>query len=421
MPNKLLLAVAIANMLIWFNIAVYGFFAVYISRAFFPAGDPALALILTFGIFALSFLIRPIGSLVLGAYADKAGRKRSLVLSAMLMSLGTATVALTPSYDTIGVWAPVSMMLARLMQGFAAGGEFGSSTAMLAEATKTTRSWATSWQLASQMLSGALAAAFGAALTTMLNSEQMHSWGWRVPFVFGMIVGPVGLFIRSQLPESKLPENANNSRPTFLLFAHNKARLATAIGFVAVSTGVTYLLTYLPTFAVQALSLPPSIGHLIVMLAFLIQIPLTLLSGALADRIGGVRVMQTATLLLLTTFAPAFWLLSVKSDATTMFILIMWFATIKSLYAGPLAAAIVEVLPLHARATGTALAYNSAVAIFGAAGPLYMTWLGQVIDPKLTPALYMTFLAFISLVALLALRRLPRHHHQTDTKKTDVN
>src|SRR5476649_1358719 len=180
--TKLIVAVSVGNALEWYDISSYGFFAVYVAKAFFPNSDPTVSLLLTFGTFGLAFLVRPIGGLVLGAYADRHGRKASLMISIVLMTIGTLAIACMPTYETIGILAPIAVLTARLMQGFSAGGEFGSSTAFLVEHAPERRGFIASWQFASQGLGQVLAALFGAILSSQLSTDQLESWGWRLPF-----------------------------------------------------------------------------------------------------------------------------------------------------------------------------------------------------------------------------------------------
>jgi MFS transporter, MHS family, proline/betaine transporter len=174
--TKLIVATSIGNALEWYDIAVYGYFAVYVSKAFFPNNDPTTSLLLTFGTFGLAFLVRPIGGVVLGAYADRHGRKASLMISIVLMTVGTLVIALMPAYETVGILAPIAVLTARLVQGFSAGGEFGSSTAFLVEHQPDRRGFIASWQFASQGLSNLLASAFGVGLTSWLTPADMQSW-----------------------------------------------------------------------------------------------------------------------------------------------------------------------------------------------------------------------------------------------------
>src|SRR5229473_156983 len=193
--TKLIVAVSIGNALEWYDISSYGYFAVYVSKAFFPNNDPTISLLLTFGTFGLAFLIRPIGGVVLGAYADRHGRKASLLVSIVMMTMGTLAIAVMPTYQTIGILAPIAVLMARLVQGFSAGGEFGSSTAFLVEHAPDRRGFIASWQFASQGLGQVLSSAFGVGLISWLTAADMNSWGWRIPFLFGILVGPVGIYI----------------------------------------------------------------------------------------------------------------------------------------------------------------------------------------------------------------------------------
>src|SRR5450830_1843354 len=190
---------SIGNALEWFDVLIYGAFAVVIAKLFFPTGNDSVSLLVTFATFGVSFFMRPLGAIVLGAYSDRVGRKAALTLSIALMMVGTALIAFMPSYATIGLWAPAGIVLARLIQGFSAGGEFGSSTAFLVEHAPHRRGFFSSWQVASQGLSLMLAAAFGAGLNGWLSPEQLYSWGWRLPFLFGLLIGPAGFYIRRHL------------------------------------------------------------------------------------------------------------------------------------------------------------------------------------------------------------------------------
>src|ERR1700675_4515673 len=187
---RLIVATSIGNALEWYDITIYGYFAVYVSKAFFPNSDPAISLLLTFGTFGLAFLIRPIGGVVLGSYADRYGRKASLMVSIVMMTIGTLAIAIMPTYETLGILAPIAVLTARLVQGFSAGGEFGSSTAFLVEHAPDRRGFIASWQFASQGLATLIASVFGVGLTSWMATAEMQSWGWRIPFLFGILIGP---------------------------------------------------------------------------------------------------------------------------------------------------------------------------------------------------------------------------------------
>jgi MFS transporter, MHS family, proline/betaine transporter len=199
---RVIMAASIGNALEWFDLLVYGYFAVTFAKLFFPTGNEAVSLLLTFGTFAASYLVRPLGAIFIGTYADKHGRKAGLLLSILLMMLGTSIMAFIPTCASVGIAAPVAVMFARLLQGFSVGGEFGSSTAFLVEHSETRKGFLASWQWSSQGLAAVLASAFGVLLFSSLSTEQLHAWGWRLPFVFGLLIGPIGLYIRSQVSES---------------------------------------------------------------------------------------------------------------------------------------------------------------------------------------------------------------------------
>ena len=195
--SGVIVAATIGNVLEWFDFLVYGFFAVTIAQVFFPAGNPTVSLLLTFGAFGLTYLVRPLGAVIVGTYADRAGRKAGLMLSIALMMIGTTLMVVTPGYATIGIAAPIIITMARLLQGFSVGGEFGSAVAFLTEHAGERRGYSGSWQWATVGMTSILASLFGIIVTTELSHQQLLDWGWRLPYVFGLLVGPAGLYIRS--------------------------------------------------------------------------------------------------------------------------------------------------------------------------------------------------------------------------------
>src|SRR5215475_5301856 len=228
--TKLVVATSLGNALEWFDISVYAYFAVYLSKAFFPTNDPTTSLLLTFGTFALTFLARPIGGVLLGTYADRYGRKASLLLSITMMTFGTLAVACMPTFAQLGVAAPLLVILARLVQGFSAGGEFGSSTAFLVEHMPGRRGFVASWQFASQGLSGLLGSGFGALLTSVMDPADLQGWGWRIPFFFGVLIGPIGIYIRNHVDDATTPPAAKDDSPVWTVLAQQKLRVILAIG-----------------------------------------------------------------------------------------------------------------------------------------------------------------------------------------------
>ena len=404
--TRLIVATSIGNALEWYDIAVYGYFAVYISKAFFPSNDPTTSLLLTFGTFGLSFLIRPIGGVVLGAYADRYGRKASLMVSIVLMTVGTLALALTPAYETIGILAPIAVLTARLVQGFSAGGEFGSSTAFLVEHAPDRRGFIASWQFASQGLSGLLASAFGIGLTAWMAPAEMQAWGWRIPFLFGVLVGPVGIYIRNHLEDATAPPAAKQDSPVRQVFLHQKLRVILSIGALAISTAINYLIVYMPTYAVKTLNLPPTVGFAATFAAGIALTFLTPIAGMMSDKVGRTTHMIAVNLLLLFSIYPTFLLLTRNPTPTVIVVAVLWLATLKSLYYGPLAALMSELFPAATRGTGLGLGYNIGVTLFGGMGPVIMASLGGIaFIGDLAPGYYLTLVCAVSLFALVVIRK----------------
>ena len=403
--TRLIVATSIGNALEWYDITVYCYFATYLSKAFFPNSDPTISILLTFGTFGLSYLIRPIGGVVLGAYADRHGRKASLMISIVMMTLGTFVIAFMPTYETIGILAPIAVLAARLVQGFSAGGEFGSSTAFLVEHAPERRGFIASWQFASQGLSTLLASAFGLGLTSWLTSADMQSWGWRIPFLFGILVGPVGIYIRNHL-EDATPPPAQHASPIREVLLRQKFRVLLGIGAIAISTAVNYLIIYMPTYAVKTLNLPPTVGFVATFAAGLVLTFLTPIAGIISDKVGRTNHMIVVTLLMLVSIYPAFLFLTRHPTPAVIVAAVFWLATLKSLYYGPLAALMSELFPAATRATGLGLGYNIGVTLFGGMGPVIMASLGGIaFIGDLAPGYYLTLVCLLSLVTLITIRR----------------
>jgi MHS family proline/betaine transporter-like MFS transporter len=404
--TRLVIAVSIGNALEWYDISSYGYFAVYVSRAFFPNSDPAISLLLTFGTFGLAFLVRPIGGVVLGAYADRHGRKASLMISIVLMTIGTLLIAIMPTYETIGILAPIAVLAARLVQGFSAGGEFGSSTAFLVEHMPHRRGFIASWQFASQGLGQVLSSAFGVGLTSWMTATDMNAWGWRIPFLFGILVGPAGIYIRNHLEDATPPPAAKHESVVGKVFLEQKLRVVLAIGALAVSTAVNYLIVYMPTYVVKTLNLPPAVGFTATLAAAIAVTILTPIAGTVSDRIGRTTHMIGVGLLMLVSIFPAFLLLTRTPVPAVIIIAVVYLAALKAIYFGPLAALMSELFPPATRATGLGLSYNIGVTMFGGMGPAIMTWLGGfALIGDLAPGYYLTVVCVLSLWALMTIRR----------------
>ena len=409
--TKLVVATSLGNALEWFDISVYAYFAVYLSKAFFPTGDSTTSLLLTFGTFALTFLARPIGGILLGTYADRYGRKASLLLSIAMMTIGTLAVGCMPTFDKIGVLAPLLIIIARLVQGSSAGGEFGSSTAFLVEHMPGKRGFVASWQFASQGISSLLGSGFGLLLTSILTEAELQDWGWRIPFLFGVLIGPIGLYIRNNIEDATAPPAAEQDAPVRTVFMAQKFAVLLAVGAIATATAVNYLLIFMPTYVVKALHLPPTVGYLAAFAAAIAAITLNPVAGHISDRVGRTPYMITMAILLLFAIFPVYLLLAGKPTGTVIVLAVLLLGSLKALYLGAVAALMSELFPAATRATGLGLSYNIGVTAFGGSGPAIVTWLGSfALIGDLAPGYYLTAVCLFSLWALTTIHLRKANH-----------
>jgi len=404
--TKLVVATSLGNALEWFDISVYAYFAVYLSKAFFPTEDSTTSLLLTFGTFALTFLARPIGGVLLGTYADRYGRKASLLVSILMMTFGTLAVACTPTFAQIGVLAPLLVIVARLVQGFSAGGEFGSSTALLVEHMPGRRGFVASWQFASQGISSLLGSGFGLLLSSTLSEADLQSWGWRIPFFFGVLIGPIGLYIRNNIEDATAPPADKNDTPVRNVFMEQKFPVLLAVGTLAIATAVNYLIIYMPTYVVKSLHLPPTIGYFAAFAAAIAAITLNPVAGSISDRVGRAPYLITMNVLMLLAIFPLYLLLAGKPSGLVIVLAVLLLGSLKALYLGAVAALMSELFPASTRATGLGLSYNIGVTAFGGSGPAIATWLGSfAVIGDLAPGYYLTAVCLFSLWALTSIRR----------------
>jgi MHS family proline/betaine transporter-like MFS transporter len=406
--TRAVVAASIGNALEWFDFAVFGFFAVTIAKVFFPSDDPTFSLLLTYAGFGVTFFIRPLGAVVLGNFADKHGRKSALTLTIGLMMLGTTMIALAPPYAAIGIGAPILILSARLIQGFSAGGEFGSATAFLAEQNPAQRGFYASWQFASQGLTTMLATGFGAGLAVLLAPSEIESWGWRVPFIFGLLIGPVAYYIRTHLDETMEFKSAKKSEtPLQETLTSNTSALFIGFGLVVLTTVATYTVLFMPTFAVRQLGLPAAGSFVAALLTGALQFVLVPIVGALSDRHGRFPIAFVSALALLLAIYPMFaWLASSPTLGTLLAVQAILGVLISG-YMGGIPALMSELFPTRLRTTGLSISYSFGVAVFGGFAPFINAWLIQATGSKLAPSFYLMLAAAVSLWALLAARRLP--------------
>jgi MHS family proline/betaine transporter-like MFS transporter len=404
-PRHVLLAVIVGNMLEWYDFAVYGFLTAVIARVMFPAGDPTASLLLSVGAFGVGFLTRPVGGLVFGALADRKGRKFALLLTFGLMGAATLAIGLIPPFATIGVAAPLLVVLARLLQGLAAGGAVGGATAMLTEHAPPGRAgYFASWQAASQagaLLLGALAAA---TVSAIVSPEQLNAWGWRVPFFASVVIVPLGLYIRRRIddPEAFVRQDRAASSPLRLLWRTHSAAVARGFGITIIWTVSTYFFfVYVPLYAHTVLKLAMSTTLFTNSLALALMLGVAPVAGHLSDRLGRYSLMIAAALAILLLILPGFGFLLSHPHVAALATFQAVSAVLAALFIGPAPAAIAELFPIGVRSSGVGIAYNFSVTLFGGFAPLIATGLIASTGNPLSPTWYVMFSCGLGLVALL--------------------
>jgi MFS family permease len=402
--------VASGNFLEAYDFQVFGYYATYISRTFFPSGNEFAALMLTLLTFGAGFLMRPLGAIVLGAYVDHHGRRKGLLVTLILMAIGTFSIACTPSYATIGILAPVLVLAGRLLQGFSAGVEVGGVSVYLAEiATAGNRGFYASWQSASQQVAVILAALMGVLLTASLTKGQMGSWGWRIPLWVGCGIIPFIFMIRRTLTETPaFLARTRRPSPRQILGRMVDNWYVVLLGSMlsAMTTVAFYMITaYGPTYGSSVLGLA-STGTLWVTLCVgvsnFIWVPAI---GALSDRVGRRPILATFAVLTLFTAYPAMaWLVSAPS-LPRLLAVELWLSLMFGAYSGAMVGYLAEIMPADIRTSGYSLAFSLATALFGGFTPAISTYLIRTMGNPAIPGAWLSFTAALGLLSLLLLSR----------------
>ncbi|EPJ76362.1 MULTISPECIES: MFS transporter [Pseudomonas] len=408
--GKAIFRVVSGNFLEMFDFMVYGFYATAIAKTFFPTDSAFASLMLSLATFGAGFLMRPLGAIFLGAYIDRHGRKKGLVVTLAMMAMGTVLIACVPGYATLGVAAPLLVLLGRLLQGFSAGVELGGVSVYLAEiSTPGRKGFFVSWQSASQQAAVVFAGLLGVGLNHWLSPEQMGEWGWRVPFLIGCLIVPVIFVIRRSMEET--PEfQARTHRPTLgevvRSIGQNFGLVLGGMALVIMTTVSFYLITaYTPTFGKNELHLS-DLDSLIVTVCVGISNFIWLpVMGAFSDRIGRKPLLVGATVLAIATAYPALsWLVAHPSFGNLLMVE-LWLSFLYGSYNGAMVVALTEIMPVAVRTTGFSLAYSLATATFGGFTPAACTYLIHVLDNKAAPGIWLTGAAILGLVATLVLFR----------------
>ena len=402
---KIVAATVAGNALEFYDFLTYAFFAVFIGRTFFPTGNDFTSLLASVAVFGVGFVSRPLGGLLIGSYADRAGRKPAMILTIALITVGTMGLALTPSYESIGMAAPVIVVICRLIQGLALGGEVGPSSAFLVEiAPPNRRATYASWQIASQGLAAFVAGAVGMVVASMLSPAQVQSWGWRIPFALGLLLIPIAIYLRRVMPET-LPGH-DSGAPVASLWqniSENGRVIALSVLVIMGGTVSTYVGTYMTTYALTALKLPITVALMATVVGGLTTFACALLGGWLADQYGRKVIMILPRLLLIALMIPLFsWLVGAPA-VNTLFVTTFILSALTAISGAASFVAIPELLTAKARATGLSIAYAIGVSLFGGTTQLLITWLINSTGNKMAPAYYVIFTSIITVIAMFEL------------------
>ena len=398
------------NFLEQFDFFLFGFYAPLIAKAFFPSENETAALLNAFGVFWLGALMRPVGAIVLGAYIDRIGRRKGLIVTLAIMAVGTVVIAICPTYATIGIAAPIIVLLARLLQGFSAGVELGGVSVYLAEiATPGNRGFYTSFQSASQQVAIFVASILGYILSESMPAATVAAWGWRIPFFVGCLIIPVIFFLRRTLEET--PEFlAMKKHPTagevFESALANWRIVVLGMMIAVLTTTTFYFVTvYTPTFGKTVLKLSTQDALLVTLLVAVTNFIWNPVGGAVSDRLGRKPVLLAIAGLSLVTAYPALHWLVTDPSFGKMLAVEMMFSFYFGVYSGTMLGCLVEIVPAHVRTTCFSLAFALAAGLFGTFTPFASTWLIQHTGDKASPGYWLMCAAVLGIVAALIVYR----------------
>ncbi|MBI1211794.1 MAG: MFS transporter [Alphaproteobacteria bacterium] len=412
-----IVAVVIGNWFEFYDFIVYTFFAVMIAEAFFPGTDSFLKLLGSLITFGVGFATRPLGAAIIGAYADRAGRRAALTLTLVLMAIGSAVVGLTPSYASIGIWAPIILLAGRLLQGFSCGGEVGPATAYLMEAAPAHRRAAlTSWQAQSQQMASIIGAGVGVILAFTLDHDQLYAWGWRIPFLLGILIAPLGLYIRSQLPETIEKHETHDSASAVLwtLLKHHWWTVLLGIFIICGGTVSTYVFNFMTTYAINTLHICEKIATTLTFTGAIASIVGLWLGAWAADRFPRKPVLVITRIVFIVAIYPAWQILasvrgtgdcaSIDQSAMTLIGLNMALNFLFATGIGGSYAFLTEAFPKAVRSSGLAILYALGVMIFGGTTQPIILWLIEKLHDPLAPAWYQIAANIAATIAVILLR-----------------
>ena len=405
-------AISIGNFVEWFDFGVYAVFATIIAQQFFPAGDPLASLLATFAVFGVAYVARPFGAIVFGHFGDKVGRRDVLAIVMVLMAVSTAMIGLTPNYESIGIAAPIVLALARALQGFSVGGEWGGAASFLAEHAPANKRGAYGGLMMGTLMLGILAGAVCATLLTLfMPAPALAAWGWRIPFLLALPLGGVGLYLRLKLEESpRFREVAATSRvrsaPLVEALRVHWPAMLRVVGITVLVTSGTYLLGFLISYSVQILRYDLMTALAVDVVALTSCVVMIFVTSRLSDRYGRVPLLRWSGIALLVLVVPTFLLMAQGLPGLVLGHVLLGAAV--GSYAGPITAAVTELFPTDVRYSGLSLSYSVATSVFGGTTPLIVTFLLQRTGDPLAPGWFMLATAAVSVLVSLLWRETSR-------------
>ncbi|WP_210711617.1 citrate-proton symporter [Pseudomonas sp. MWU349] len=395
-------AVILGNAVEFFDFGVYATFAVMIGHTFFPSDSAFVSLMLSVTAFGVGFIVRPLGAVLIGAYADRVGRKPAMLLTLVMMAVGTGSIAILPSYESIGIAAPILLVLTRLIQGLAWGGEAGPATTYILEAAPAhKRGTYACWQVVAQGVAAMAAGTVGYTLTQVLSPEDLNSWGWRVPFVFGLLVLPIGIYIRRNLAETfhGQGEAASTGSLVRQVFGEHRRALVLGLLILSGSTITQYFINYMTTFALTELKLPTSISMLSTLVAGAAMAVCAIAGGMLCDRFGRRTILMAPRVVLLLVLFPALQLMTEHPSPTTFLLTLAVLSGLHGMSGAALIVLLVESFPKAVRSTGFSIVYAFGVAAFGGTAQIIITWLIGTTGNPMSPVGYLLVANLVCLTA----------------------
>ncbi|MBJ9673452.1 MFS transporter [Burkholderia gladioli] len=405
--RRILASTLVGNMLEFYDLFIYGIFAAILAKAFFPTGDAYTAMLATAATFGISYFIRPLGAIVIGGHADRHGRKSAMMLTIWLMGLGTLVIACAPSYAMLGAGGTLILVLGKILQGFSAGGEFGSTVSFVTEhAPSGMKGYFASYQVVGIGLATGLASIVGLGTTHLMTPETLLSWGWRVPFMIGLAIVPFGYWIRRRVDETPEFEASRHERsPLRETLATAKSRIAAAIGLYSLAASTNYLLgVFVPLYAQKVLGLSPADSMLGAIGYAVAQIFLPPVFGALSDRVGRLALITAGTLLTLALTMPAFYLMVAQPTVGVYVLCITGLTACVMVFQGAMPAFVAELFPHGMRTTCIAIVHNLTFAVFGGLSLMICTWIANETGSKFVPAWYVMVTAAVALTCILWFR-----------------